>query len=46
MSDIPFHQTAMGRDFFDRTVPALVEQLTRIADLLEKLASRQGADGR
>ena len=46
MSDIPFHQTPMGRDFFDRTMPELVKQLARIAALLEKLTERQGEDSR
>ena len=46
MSDIPFHQIPMGRDFFDRTMPELVKQLARIAALLEKLAERQGEDRR
>lgn len=46
MSDIPFHQTPMGRDFFDRTMPELVKQLARIAALLEKLAERDASGGR
>jgi hypothetical protein len=46
MSDIPFHQTPMGRDFFDRTMPELVKQLARIAALLEKLAERDAQGGR
>ena len=46
MSDIPFHHTPMGRDFFDRTMPEFVKQMARIAALLEKLAERQGEDSR
>ena len=46
MNDIPFHQTPMGRDFFDRTMPELVKQLARIADLLETIAERRNQDGR
>ena len=46
MNDIPFHQTAMGRDFFDRTMPEIVKQLARFADLLEKIAERNNQDGR
>ncbi len=46
MSDIPFHQTPMGRDFFDRTMPELVKQLARIAALPEKLAEHEDRDGR
>lgn len=30
MSNIPFHLTAMGRDFYDKTIPELVEQLTQL----------------
>jgi hypothetical protein len=30
----PFYRTAMGRDFFDSTLPKLVHQLERIADRL------------
>ena len=41
MSETPFHQTAMGRDFYERTIPALVREISRLSDLLEKLAERQ-----
>ncbi len=34
MSD--FHRTRMGVTYYERTLPELVEQLTRIADLLER----------
>ena len=37
MNETPFFKTAMGRDFFDRNVPALLKQLTRLNDNLEKL---------
>ena len=30
------HQTGMGRKFFEKDVPALLSQLKRIADALEK----------
>jgi ElaB/YqjD/DUF883 family membrane-anchored ribosome-binding protein len=43
MHNIPFHHTAMGRDFFDRNIPMLVRQLTRLNDNLEKLI-KQKAD--
>jgi hypothetical protein len=46
MSDIPFHQTPMGRDFFDRTMPELAKQLARIAELPQKIAERTDQDGR
>jgi hypothetical protein len=30
----------MGRDFFERTMPALVREISRLNDLLVKLAER------
>ena len=39
MNDVPFHQTRMGRDFYDRTVPELVRQLTRLNELLERVVA-------
>jgi len=41
MSETPFHQTAMGRDFYERTVPALVREISRLNDLLARLVERQ-----
>ena len=41
MSGISFHDTVMGRRFFEHTVPELVRQLARIADLLERLVEQQ-----
>ena len=41
MSGINFHDTVMGRRFYEHTVPELVRQLTRINDLLEKLVEQQ-----
>jgi hypothetical protein len=32
-----FHATAMGRRYYESTVPGLVRQLERIADALERL---------
>jgi hypothetical protein len=37
VNETPFFKTAMGRDFFDRNVPMLLKQLTRLNDNLEKL---------
>lgn len=31
-----FHETMYGKRFFDSQLPALIKQLTRIADALEK----------
>jgi hypothetical protein len=30
----------MGRDFYERTMPALVREISRLNDLLAKLADR------
>jgi len=43
-TETPFFKTAMGRDFFDRNVPALVKQLTRLNDNLEKLIKQSDAE--
>jgi hypothetical protein len=40
MSETPFHQTAMGRDFYERTIPALVREISRLNDILAKLAEQ------
>jgi hypothetical protein len=37
MDDVPFYQTRMGQQFFERTVPELVRQIERLNDLLERL---------
>ena len=39
MSDIPFHTTIMGRRFYERDVPALVEQLRALNANLDKIAA-------
>ena len=44
VSDIPFHQTAMGRDFYDRNLPELLRQVTRLNELIERLLARLDAD--
>ena len=41
--EVPFHLTGMGRQFFERTMPDLVRELSRLNDNLEKLAS--GTEG-
>ncbi len=40
MSETPFYVTRMGRCFYERDVPALVEQLARLNDLLDRLVDR------
>ena len=42
MSETPFYKTRMGHTFYEATMPKLVEQLTRLNDLLERLAERLG----
>ena len=32
MSETPFYKTRMGQQFYDRTMPALVEAVGRLAD--------------
>jgi len=38
MPQIQFHETRAGAEFYRRTMPELVTQLTRIADALERIA--------
>ena len=40
MSDVPFHQTRMGRRFYESTMPRLVDELARLTDQLERLVAR------
>ena len=40
MNETPFFKTRMGQRFYDRTIPALVEQLERLNDILEQLADQ------
>ena len=40
MSGIQFHETRMGRTFFERDFPELVRQLARMNELLERLVDR------
>lgn len=37
MAGPDFHQTVMGRTFFEGTMPALVRELRRLNDNIEKL---------
>lgn len=43
MSDTPFHQTRMGHAFYESTMPALVRELARLNENLERL--REVIDG-
>ena len=41
MSETPFYKTRMGLRFYDRTMPALVKQLERLNELLERLVDQR-----
>ena len=41
MSETPFFKTRMGHQFYERTMPALVKQLERLNELLERLVDQQ-----
>ncbi len=41
MSETPFYKTRMGHQFYERTMPALVKQLERLNDILDRLVDRQ-----
>ncbi len=41
MAEIPFYATRMGRQFYESTIPRLVEQLERLNDLLARLVEQQ-----
>lgn len=40
MCEAEFHRTRMGRQFFERTLPELVLQVERLADVAETVAAR------
>ena len=44
MTQIQFHETRAGAEFYRRTMPELVKQLTRIADALEGRAGETSAE--
>lgn len=39
--DVPFHATRMGQRYYERTLPELVRQITRLVDVVEKLVEEQ-----
>jgi hypothetical protein len=39
MTEPGFFRTQMGRTFYDRTMPELVHQITRVADALERVVA-------
>ena len=42
MSEIPFHRTRMGQRYYEVSIPALVQELTRLNGILERLVDRDG----
>ena len=40
MSETPFFKTRMGHQFYDQTMPALVRQLERLNEQLERLLDK------
>ena len=40
MSGLQFHETRMGRTFFERDFPELVRQLQRMNELMKQFADR------
>ena len=41
MSEPQFFQTRMGKQFYESTMPRLVEQLERLNDLLARIIEQQ-----
>ena len=41
MSETPFYSTRMGHRFYESTMPALVKQLERLNELLDRLVERE-----
>ncbi|MFH1844882.1 MAG: hypothetical protein ABIF77_16955 [bacterium] len=41
MSEVRFFQTRVGRRFYESTLPELVNQLSRLNDLLAVIVARQ-----
>ncbi len=41
MAEVPFYATRMGRQFYESTMPKLVEQLESLNDLLARIVEQQ-----
>lgn len=41
--ETPFFKTAMGREFFDRTMPTLVKELQKLNENLAKIIKQNDA---
>ncbi len=46
MSETPFFKTRMGQQFYERTMPALVKQLERLSNVLERLVAKREREKR
>ena len=46
MNETPFFKTRMGHRFYESTMPNLVEQITRLNELLERLVEKQESESR
>ncbi len=46
MSEPKFFQTRMGHRFYEHTVPELVQQITKLNELLERLVATQERPGK
>jgi hypothetical protein len=38
MSETPFHRTRMGRDFYDKTLPRIAQELGRLNEHLARMS--------
>jgi hypothetical protein len=45
MEQVPFHQTRMGQQFYERTLPELVRQVERLNEVLERLVAESNRPG-
>jgi len=45
MTQIQFQETYMGAQFYRKTLPELVKQLTRVADAMERMAAAGEGEG-
>ena len=44
MNETPFFKTRMGHRFYESTMPNLVEQVTRLNELLERLVEKRESE--
>ena len=44
MTEVPFHATRMGQQFYEHTLPELVRQLQRLNEVLERIADTLNND--